>query len=406
MRRLRAARAALGARWARASLLGLFAALGASSVACAGSPSSAADEGVGVAAQPILGGTVSDASQDAVVLLIHYAPDSGHYSVCTGTLLTPRLVLTARHCLANADPAMACAANGRAVFGGKVAGSFDPSELWVYAGADRPSLTEILPKAVRGLDIIDEGGSGLCNGDIGLLLLADDVPGAKIAPVRFGASASIGEHVTFVGWGTTKGTTLPLVRQQRTDGAVLSVGPSRPLGLGSAEILVGEGTCDGDSGSPALSEKGAVIGALSRGGNGTMADDGSSCDGGRNIYTATAGFKSLLMKGYARAGQDPWVEGRPNPTLARTGESCTSSAECQSNDCDPEGRVCSEDCSYSGCFEGFVCGPDRRQCVPAPPAAEGGCSAAKGAGTSEVTMLAVAFVALVARRRLRRVGSG
>lgn len=385
------------------SRLAALAAAGALSCASAADLDASGEE-VGASALPIIGGELSDASQDAIVLLIHYVEETDRFSVCSGTLLTPRLVVTARHCLVKADPSMACAANGRAVSGGQVREAFDASELYVYAGDRRPSLREILPLSVRGLDILDEGGSGLCNSDIGLLLLEDDVPNAKIAPVRLDGKARVGERVTFVGWGTTQGTTLPLARQQRPGGSILSVGPQRHLGLGSAEIMVGEGTCEGDSGSPALSAKGAVIGALSRGGNGTLADDGSSCLDGKNIYTTTAGFRSLVMKGYARAGQDPWLEGRPNPRLARTGDACEWGSDCQSNACDPDLGVCEEDCSFSGCFEGFVCGPDGRQCVPEPPEPppEGGCVAAGRPATTELAVAGLVAFGLGLRRRARR----
>src|SRR5262249_540824 len=78
-------------------------------VACVPAPT----EDTAREAQAILHGTVSDASQDAVVLVMRY--ESGKPATlggCSGTLLTPKLVLTARHCVATTDEASACASDG------------------------------------------------------------------------------------------------------------------------------------------------------------------------------------------------------------------------------------------------------------------------------------------------------
>ena len=108
------------------------------------------------------------------------------------------------------------------------------------------------------------------------------------------------------------------MRQQRTGQTVLAVGPSNELGLDSSELEIGEGACEGDSGGPALAAtSGAVIASLSRGGNGSVMPGAGACVGGRNVYSMTTGFKDLLLSAYARAGQEPWLEGQPNPLLPK-----------------------------------------------------------------------------------------
>jgi hypothetical protein len=95
---------------------------------------------------------------------------------------------------------------------------------------------------------------------------------------------------------------------------VQEVGPF--MDLGSAEFRTTEGTCAGDSGGPAIdAASGAVIGALSRGGNGKPGTGADSCLGATNIYTSTVGHADIIRQGYAKVGQQPWLEGQPNPTL-------------------------------------------------------------------------------------------
>jgi hypothetical protein len=120
--------------------------------------------------------------------------------------------------------------------------------------------------------------------------------------------------VTVVGWGVSDKSSDPATRQQRTGVTVLTVGPASSLG--PAEFEVGESGCAGDSGGPALASSGAVLGVLSRGGNGSgaMPGDPANCIGGDNIFTKAASFKALLLSAYAKAGQDPWNEGDPDPT--------------------------------------------------------------------------------------------
>lgn len=262
----------------------------------------------------IVKGTDSDESQNATVLVMHYdalAAGGGAASGCTGTLLAPTLVLTARHCVSFTDDSAACDGKGNAVAGGKVMGDHVPAKIYVFGGTTRPDFLSGQFDPSRGTEILSTGATTLCDNDIALVVLDKPVSGADIAPIRLDANPASGEVVTVVGWGISDQENDPQTRQQRTGVVVESVGPTDRLG--PSEFRVGEGTCSGDSGGPALSAEGAVLGALSRGGNGTNNIGADACLGGTNIFTSAAGHADFIRAGYARVGAEPWLEGQPKP---------------------------------------------------------------------------------------------
>jgi hypothetical protein len=273
-------------------------------------------------AEPIIGGAPSGTAEDSVVVLATF--DAGvRKSLCSATVVAPNLVITARHCVSDADGSTACTMAGTPVTGGTLKGDRDPKNLLVFVGqAGVAPNTEVEANAsARGAALVVDPSTTVCNDDVAFVLL-DTRLAAPIAPLRLGPPA-LAEKVAVVGWGIDQSGSLPTSREARAGVALIGIGPApypdnAEYGYGDHEFMLGESACAGDSGSPALASTGAITGVAARAGNGTVRDPNnyaSTCMGpsAHAVYTHLASKQDLVTRAFAAAGEPVWLEGAPDP---------------------------------------------------------------------------------------------
>lgn len=330
-------------------------------VAC--STGVAPGEDTGDSRQAVIGGIPSTTDQDAVVLLV------GPGYACSGTLVAPNLVLTARHCVSNfADEGILCDKDGTLVEGPQFTDDVPADKIGIYTGvmALRVAYNNESPNA-NGTQVIHAPGNILCNSDLAFVVL--DRALGPVAPMRLTAP-TVNEPLTLVGFGDVDNTgVVSFIRQQRTQ-TVLSVGPvtldaKSMEGLGDSEFAVGESVCSGDSGGPMLSAKGEVVGVVSRGGGGmeNIYEPSSACVGAmvQNVLTDLAHASALIDQAKAAANVAPVTAPAPTSTVTDPGA--------------PEPGA-----------------------IP-PPTSSGGCSTSPGGNTEFGAWLAALLALAMIRRR-------
>ena len=232
------------------------------------------------------------------VVAVSTTHDDGTVTLCSGAVVAPNLVLTARHCVASAVTAMpACDAEGRSHNGAHVAKDVDPSRIGIHVGGRVSVLTE--PPRARGVQTVHPSTRVLCDADVALVVLDRELEGVTVLPMRLDGAVESGEWVVPVGFGAGRAAEIG-TRVPRTTSAVLTVGPgaNRETGavLGPHEFEVDAATCKGDSGGPAIDVRtGEIVGVVSRGG---------SCDAsGNHVYTRVDGYVTLVQLAFATARQ-------------------------------------------------------------------------------------------------------
>ena len=288
---------------------------------------------------------VPDRGLDPAVVAI----DIGGASLCTGSLVAPDVVLTARHCIAAAAPSIQCPTTAA-----QVGPAVDPSTLQVLAGDDVTTATLV----GVGKAIVAPAGDVLCDADVAFIVL--DRSTLDITPLAISTTPVIaGSHVRSVGFGATSDTTAGGIKIVREHVAV--------EGVVTDEFQIGEATCQGDSGGPAFDETtGQIVGVVSRGG-GTCTGKGAY-----NIYTRTDIFESLFAQALALGAEDAADAGADagshhthtdggsssSPPPTDMGDTCTSASDCAASVCvtTPTKDYCSRSCGTGDrCPSHFHC---------------------------------------------------
>jgi secreted trypsin-like serine protease len=203
----------------------------------------------------IIGGHVASIAEFPSIAYIEFGDATGIYS-CTGSVVSPRVVLTAGHCVENVESNSLVPAHGYAVATGvgniariPPTNVSDVSQVLLYPGFRPTQLT----------------------GDAGLLILSAPVSAPPL-PLASGADAALlgaGTQLSIAGWGLTNpfqlegptrlraGTTTvqsPEYCQQRTKGYYRSYSADAQLCAVDRSSRSTRG-CYGDSGGPAIAHR-------------------------------------------------------------------------------------------------------------------------------------------------------
>lgn len=371
--------------------------------------------------QPPAGQTaamIQDATHTFVVGVCGGGVQGGQCALtCSGALILPNVVLTARHCVQqtiDVNPSMGIKCPS-STFGSQLA----PTNSYFI------TTSETMPVGAKKhvvKQIVTPPATELCGNDIAILILNDLVPGSEATPAipSTGFSISDRDHYnpssgfTAMGYGISSPTSNDSgTRRKREnvetlcipgDGAIDCTTLGAPADeLDAKEFIGGDGPCEGDSGSSAWEQdnfnNGVFIsmGILSRGGvdkatNTCVQSFFTRVDSWRDLIVQTAtsasGNWSLYPKptpdwtvyvpptnigGSSSTKKDAGAKDSGSGSSAGTksfGDACTANPQCTSALCSTDG-VCTKSCTTAdanSCPSGYSCNGSICLTVDAPAA--------------------------------------
>lgn len=151
---------------------------------------------------------------------------SSGFPFCTGTVVAPRVVVTAAHCLA--EPGTSA------------------SGIRFALGPDANNPSSVL--RVKRIAYHPRYDDRQIKNDIGVVILSSDAPVTPV-PVNTSMTSSwVGKNLTFVGYGVTNGSTQTGAGRKRE----VTIPVSQVGATQFAYQTSGKNTCNGDSGGPAF----------------------------------------------------------------------------------------------------------------------------------------------------------
>lgn len=275
---------------------------------------------------------------------------------CTAALVSPHVVLTARHCVSLIDPA-----------------TQEPTQEVVTAAQMLVSVTDNINRGVRRTYAVREirvppiqGTFSIGDGqgsDLAVLILQEAASETPFMMAhQSNPSVLLGQTVTAVGFGLTpSGTTGEKLETSATvtevSGGVITVSPS---------------ACQGDSGGPLLGSDGRVWGVVSFGFDPSRTRPpvcGTAVAAYNQLYVHRAWLDTALEEaGDACSptrseecnGRDDNCDRVIDEGCSVLGQRCTADTRCTTQQCVSEGdaRVCTQSCSdapNNACPSGFYC---------------------------------------------------
>lgn len=362
----------------RESLVGL-----AACVALAACTGPISDAQVGSDTKKIVGG--SETSGDpSVVMLFSYGRGGG--GTCTGSVIAPRAVLTAAHCVEATDASYV-------IYNGL---SIDSAQF-----SDLIRAREAIPHPDFNID--DIGGGN----DVGLLIFDKDIVdknGTPYEPLpwlrRPVSDDMIEQPVRLVGYGVTSGDENAYDSGiKRETSTVLSEYDDMFLGFLDTE----HNMCSGDSGGPVLMTIDGVETVIGVNSFVTADFGGNYCENGG--YSSRPDLFVDWIDGIIEE-KTGWIHPSKRPTKV-TGDECAAAKECVGGYCIADAKTglsyCSTACDPKAATPaGYVCEDDGNGATILVKGTKKkkGCDMTGGADASAFGLLFFAAIAVARRRRL------